>query len=97
MAVPTANLAQKKNSYISSVVAAAQALYAANAALVALQAEYQNEYNTGQSAALVDADFTGNNDYMNQAAMSSFFSGPQASVAAAVAANLQTLLAMLPQ
>ena len=94
-----ANPATKKTNYINAVVAQAQAVKAANDALVVLAAEYANQYGAGQSLVLADADFqaSGATQYMTAAEFSTFFTGFQAALAAATSSNLQGLLAILPQ
>jgi hypothetical protein len=93
------NLAPKKTQYILNCIAQAAAAKAANDALVLLAAEWSNQFNTGQNAALVDADFqigTGT-AHMTAAQLSTFFSGFQTALASATSGNLQGLLAILPQ
>lgn len=81
-----------KSNFISSVVAQAQAIKAANANLIALLVAYQNQYGPNQSDMLVDADFQGSNDYMTAAQLAQFFAAVQPAIAAAVANNEQALL-----
>jgi hypothetical protein len=98
VAIPTAQLVNKKMAYVTALVQQAQAAKAANDQLAILAAEYTNQYAAGQAVALVDADFlVGSNTHLNAAALSTFFSGYQPALAAAHTNNLQALLAVLPQ
>jgi hypothetical protein len=87
----------KKTQFMNNVIAQAQALHDVNQALVGLQLEWANAFNTGQADAIVDADCaaSGGTQQLTAAILASFFSGPQAAVATAVSSNLQSLLPVL--
>ena len=89
----------KKTNYIQSVINQAAIVKAGIDALVALQTEYANQYAAGQSLALVDADFlvSGGTAHLTAAQLTTFFSGYENALAAAQTANLQGVLAVLPQ
>ncbi len=91
-------LTTKKTNFLNNVIAQAVALKEANDALVALQLQWANAYNTGQADVIADADcaVSGATQHLTAAILTSFFSGPQAAVATAVSGNLQSLLPVLP-
>ena len=93
----TVNTVAKKSDYISNVITQAQAIKTARDALKTLAEQYSNQFGSGQSLALVDGDFVGTNAYMTAAQFATFFSAVQPAVETAVSANLQGLLAVLPQ
>lgn len=89
----------KKTNYIQTVINQAAVVKAGIDALASLQTEYANQYATGQSLALVDADFlvSSGTQHLTASQLSTFFSGYENALAAAQAANLQGVLAVLPQ
>lgn len=89
----------KKTNYIQTVVNQAAAAKAAIDSLAALQLEYANQYATGQTLALVDADFlvSSGTQHLTAAQLSTFFGGYETALASAQSANLQGVLAILPQ
>lgn len=90
-------LTTKKTNYLNNVIAQATKLKEAADALAVLKAAWDNEFNTGQSAAIADADCaaSGGTQHLTQSIVSSFFSGPNAAVATAITNNLQSLLPVL--
>lgn len=91
--------ATKKTNFITAVISQAATVKAAIDQLALLQTEYANQYAAGQSLPLVDADFlvSGATAHMTAAQMATFFSGYESAVATAQSANLQAVLAVLPQ
>ncbi len=92
------NLAVKKSNYVLDIIVQAQAMKLASDNLVLAAAKWSNQFNTGQNAAIVDADLlvsTGT-AHMTQAQLNTFWTC-QAAIAAAISNNLQSLLAILPQ
>ncbi len=92
------NLAVKKTNYVLEIIENAAAAKLANDNLINLFAQWQNQFNTGQNAAIVDADLlvsTGT-AHMTQAQLTTFWTY-QAAIASATSGNLQGLLAVLPQ
>lgn len=89
----------KKTNFIQTVINQAAIVKAGIDALETLQTEYANQYATGQSLALVDADFlvSGGTAHMTAAQMTTFFSAYEAALATAQSTNLQSVLAVLPQ
>ncbi len=92
------NLLPKKTQYALNAIAAAAALKGANDQMVSLLYQWQNQFNTGQNAAITDADLAAatGTAHMTQAQLAQFFSSVQPAVATAVAGQLQALLAVLP-
>ncbi len=92
-----ADLSGKKSNFISNVAAQATALKKARDELKSLAEEYANQFAANQAAALADVDFTGSNAYMTTANMTYFFGSVQPAAEAAIAGQLQGLLAMIGQ
>ncbi len=93
------NLAPKKTQYALNIIDAATRAKKANDDLVLLLAQWSNQFNTGQNAAIVDADLAAatGTAHMTQAQLVTFFAGFQAALSTATSGNLQGLLAILPQ